>query len=218
MTSPDQNCLISGRFVSGANGIRTRDLLRAKQALSQLSYGPDLVASLEAGRSAGHGSLVEVEVLRRTLLEPQAVVIGRVLQELRRLLEDVLALDLRELQVVLGRVAAEWVLALCRGWVGGRWRPVVYCCVACGSGSGDSGSCSCSDGGAGGSYGSSGAAGAAYGSGGACAIGSSSCGSAARGSSSSTGSESAGSGAWPLWGASTNPGASGSNSSHTSVS
>jgi hypothetical protein len=27
--------------LSGANGIRTRDLLLAKQALSQLSYGPD---------------------------------------------------------------------------------------------------------------------------------------------------------------------------------
>ena len=31
---------ISRHFASGANGIRTRDLLRAKQALSQLSYGP----------------------------------------------------------------------------------------------------------------------------------------------------------------------------------
>ena len=31
---------------SGANGIRTRDLLLAKQALSQLSYGPDPRASL----------------------------------------------------------------------------------------------------------------------------------------------------------------------------
>jgi hypothetical protein len=28
-------------FLYGANGIRTRDLLLAKQALSQLSYGPD---------------------------------------------------------------------------------------------------------------------------------------------------------------------------------
>ena len=33
---------ICRHFASGANGIRTRDLLRAKQALSQLSYGPGL--------------------------------------------------------------------------------------------------------------------------------------------------------------------------------
>src|SRR3954470_806395 len=34
--------------------------------------------------------LVPVEVARRLLLEPQPVVLGRLLQELRRLLEDVL--------------------------------------------------------------------------------------------------------------------------------
>ena len=103
-TQPQEKPRKREAFRDGANGIRTRDLLRAKQALSQLSYGPDLVASLEAGRGAGRGSLVEVEVLRRALLEPQAVVVGRVLQELRRLLEHVVALDLLEL--VLGRVAA----------------------------------------------------------------------------------------------------------------
>jgi hypothetical protein len=36
----DKKALISRKIGSGANGIRTRDLLRAKQALSQLSYGP----------------------------------------------------------------------------------------------------------------------------------------------------------------------------------
>jgi hypothetical protein len=37
---------VSRHSSSGANGIRTRDLLLAKQALSQLSYGPDSGASL----------------------------------------------------------------------------------------------------------------------------------------------------------------------------
>src|SRR6202022_965319 len=36
--------------------------------------------------------LVEVEVLRRALLEPQAVVLGRLLEELGRLLEHVVVL------------------------------------------------------------------------------------------------------------------------------
>jgi hypothetical protein len=36
----------SSHCASGANGIRTRDLLLAKQALSQLSYGPDSGSSL----------------------------------------------------------------------------------------------------------------------------------------------------------------------------
>jgi hypothetical protein len=31
-----------GDRFSGANGIRTRDLLHAEQALSQLSYGPEM--------------------------------------------------------------------------------------------------------------------------------------------------------------------------------
>jgi hypothetical protein len=31
---------------SGANGIRTRDLLAASQTLSQLSYGPEMLISL----------------------------------------------------------------------------------------------------------------------------------------------------------------------------
>jgi hypothetical protein len=93
---PDQNYLISGRFVSGANGIRTRDLLRAKQALSQLSYGPDRGSSLDRARSAQRQrSAVEVEVLWRTLLEPQPIVVWRVLQELRRLFEHVLPLCAR---------------------------------------------------------------------------------------------------------------------------
>ena len=78
-TQPQEKPRKREAFRDGANGIRTRDLLRAKQALSQLSYGPDLLASLEARPQAGCGSLVEVEVLGRTLLKPQAVVIGRVL-------------------------------------------------------------------------------------------------------------------------------------------
>jgi len=55
------------------------------------------------------------------LLEPQAVVVGRVLKELRRLLEHVFALDLLELEVVLGRVAAKRVLVV-RRRRRGRWR------------------------------------------------------------------------------------------------
>ena len=46
--------------------------------------------------------LVEVEVARRALLEPQAVVVGRLLEELRGLLEDVLAGGL------VGRRARGW--------------------------------------------------------------------------------------------------------------
>ncbi len=43
-----QKVVISRHAANGANGIRTRDLLLAKQALSQLSYGPDSRASLGA--------------------------------------------------------------------------------------------------------------------------------------------------------------------------
>src|SRR5437588_11238496 len=50
-------------FASGANGIRTRDLLLAKQALSQLSYGPDPGSSLKAGAA---GRAVAAGISRRS--------------------------------------------------------------------------------------------------------------------------------------------------------
>src|SRR4051812_50077234 len=46
------------------------------------------------GRTPVRCLLVPVEVARRLLLEPEPVVLGRLLQELRRLLEDVLAVGL----------------------------------------------------------------------------------------------------------------------------
>ena len=45
-TQPQEKPRKREAFRDGANGIRTRDLLLAKQALSQLSYGPDSGASL----------------------------------------------------------------------------------------------------------------------------------------------------------------------------
>jgi hypothetical protein len=39
-TQPQEKPRKDKAFRNGANGIRTRDLLLAKQALSQLSYGP----------------------------------------------------------------------------------------------------------------------------------------------------------------------------------
>src|SRR5437764_604131 len=51
--------------------------------------------------SGGWGSVVEVEVLGRFLLEPEPIVLGGVLQELRCLLEDVLALFLGFLDLAL---------------------------------------------------------------------------------------------------------------------
>src|SRR3954451_14234511 len=49
----------------------------------------------KTGRTSRLERLFEVEVARRLLLEPEAVVLGRVLQELRRVLEDVLLLRLQ---------------------------------------------------------------------------------------------------------------------------
>ena len=48
---------ITGTFPNGANGIRTRDLLLAKQALSQLSYGPvrDECRGVDLGAEDGRG-------------------------------------------------------------------------------------------------------------------------------------------------------------------
>ncbi len=66
----------------GASRIRTGDLSDANRTLCQLSYGP-------APRSLG-GSVVEVEVLGGLLLEPELVVLGGFLEEVRCLLEDVL--------------------------------------------------------------------------------------------------------------------------------
>src|SRR5687767_8048177 len=72
-------------------------------------------------RTSAPRSLVEVEVARRALLEPQAVVVGRLLEKLRRLLEHVLGLVVRGHDVAVGL----------RGLVGGgrrrvrRWRRLV---------------------------------------------------------------------------------------------
>ena len=78
----------------GANRDRTGDLLRAKQALSQLSYGPLGNRVYAAARCAarprgGSRSAVEVEVLGRPLLEPEAIMLRCVLKELGGLLQDV---------------------------------------------------------------------------------------------------------------------------------
>jgi hypothetical protein len=90
------------QFASGANGDRTHDLLLAKQALSHLSYGPRRFESSGARLvcDEGHAAiatwatgvtqtlcahwerprlLVEIEVSRRLLLEPETIVLGRLL-------------------------------------------------------------------------------------------------------------------------------------------
>jgi hypothetical protein len=89
--------------LSGANRDRTGDLLLAKQALSQLSYGPAELPKCIGAYTAGTRprphraavsprSAVEVEIAWRALLEPQSIVIGRLLEELGRLLQNVLVL------------------------------------------------------------------------------------------------------------------------------
>ena len=89
-------CALQALLASGASRDRTGDLLLAKQALSQLSYGPWRPSLTCGERRSSRRSAVEVEVARRPLLEPQPVVIRRVLEELRRLLEHVFALGLLE--------------------------------------------------------------------------------------------------------------------------
>ncbi len=78
--------------MSGAKRDRTADLLRAKQALSQLSYGPFQSEFRDRwsrrwfyGRLVQWASAVEVEVLGRSLLKPETVVLRSVLKEVRRL-------------------------------------------------------------------------------------------------------------------------------------
>jgi hypothetical protein len=63
-------------FSNGANRDRTGDLLLAKQALSQLSYGPWASDFTVAG--ADGWLLVEVEVAWRALLEPKPLLLGSV--------------------------------------------------------------------------------------------------------------------------------------------
>jgi hypothetical protein len=88
---------------SGASRDRTGDLLLAKQALSQLSYGPEETEFREVSpgargnRASGleqtptaRELFVEVEIARGLLLEPQALLLGRVAKEVRRLLQHVL--------------------------------------------------------------------------------------------------------------------------------
>jgi hypothetical protein len=92
---------LPGISTNGASRDRTGDLLLAKQALSQLSYGPVIsecraTASSHTGRYAalygcpGDCLLVEVEVARRPLLEPEALLLGCIAQEVGSLLEHVL--------------------------------------------------------------------------------------------------------------------------------
>ena len=68
-----------------------------------------------SGRVSGAGLLVPVEVPRRALLEPQALVLGRLLQEVGRLLEDVLGLGLVGRLRVLERVAGRDLVRLAVG-------------------------------------------------------------------------------------------------------
>jgi hypothetical protein len=83
--------------LSGASRDRTGDLLLAKQALSQLSYGPrssnirplTQLASLNTD-DAEPPLLVEVEVARWALLEPKAILLRSLAQEVGRFLEDIL--------------------------------------------------------------------------------------------------------------------------------
>ena len=74
-----------GASNNGASRDRTGDLLLAKQALSQLSYGPAATecraptASQNNRRyspATGADLLVKVEVPRRALLEPKTVLLG----------------------------------------------------------------------------------------------------------------------------------------------
>ena len=81
---------------SGASRDRTGDLLLAKQALSQLSYGPSgsecrATGATEKALERRSGwlektLLVEVEVSWRSLLEPEALLLGRLAQEVGGLL------------------------------------------------------------------------------------------------------------------------------------
>ncbi len=75
-----------GTFVDGASRNRTGDLVLAKHALSQLSYGP---VHSECRALPGRSSAVEVEISRRALLEPELVVVGCVLEGLERFLQYV---------------------------------------------------------------------------------------------------------------------------------
>ena len=76
----------SGASVGSDEAGRLRDLAGVVGG-----YGVALKARcLARGRVSG-ALLVPVEVARRALLEPQAVVLGRLLEEVRRLLQDVLA-------------------------------------------------------------------------------------------------------------------------------
>jgi hypothetical protein len=75
----------------GASRNRTGDLSDANRTLCQLSYGP-VPESLSRWATESHQAslIVEVEVLRRLLLEPELVVLGGLLEKVRCLLENVL--------------------------------------------------------------------------------------------------------------------------------
>src|SRR5687767_13317265 len=80
---------------------------------------------------AAAGSVVEVEVLGRLLLKPEPLVLGRVLQEVGRLLEQVLALAVA-LALLCGRWRRGWrVLSILGVGFQGRGSPGVTRRVEC---------------------------------------------------------------------------------------
>ena len=70
------------------------------------------LAKKDRAGDARAGSVVEVEVLRGLLLEPEVVVLGRVLEEVRRVLEHVLVLGLARLWPSLGLLVLGVVVAV----------------------------------------------------------------------------------------------------------
>ena len=93
------------------SGLQTR-------ALCQLSYGP---SPESLGRLTPADALVvEVEVLRRLLLEPELVVLGGVLEEVRGVLEHVLV-GRRRRGLAVGRVVLGSASS-CSAWLGPRAR------------------------------------------------------------------------------------------------
>jgi hypothetical protein len=90
--------------MNGASRDRTGDLLLAKQALSQLSYGPappsvgqrwplgspEESAPGRPSRPVEDGLLVEIEVARGALLEPEPLLLWCIAEEVGSLLEHVL--------------------------------------------------------------------------------------------------------------------------------
>src|SRR5690606_23120216 len=81
------------RGASAARSERREPSMPSCPLCRQAGGGLELLGGIlrlaSAGARGAPGSVVEVEVARRALLEPEPVVLGRVLEEVRRLLEDV---------------------------------------------------------------------------------------------------------------------------------